>query len=146
MRLHASDLQPGMTTKEPAKIIARYADGSVLKGTSLNFSPARATFFLLPADAGATDEPVTVRLSDLKGVFFVRDLTGDSKYNERKEFESPPAGRKIVVTFVDGERLVGTSLTYDASRDGFFLFPADPLSNNERVYVIARAVSNVERL
>jgi hypothetical protein len=38
---------------------------------------------------------------------------------------------------------VGTSLTYDATRPGFFLFPADPQSNNERVFVVRAATTKV---
>ena len=65
--------------------------------------------------------------------------------NELKEFAGRPAGSKVVVTFSDEERLVGSSLTYDAAREGFFIFPADPRSNNERVYVVMRAVASVDR-
>jgi hypothetical protein len=134
------------------KVVARYTDGRLLKGTTLNFSPSRPTFFHKTADgsaelktADASAEPVTVRLSDLKAVFFVRDLTGNAEYHETKEFQGRPAGKKVVVTFTDGERLTGSSLTYDAAREGFFLFPADPQSNNERIYVIMKAVSSVEQ-
>jgi hypothetical protein len=129
----------------PVKVVARYTDGRLLKGTTLNFNPSRPTFFLQTTDATNT-EPITVRLSDLKAVFFVRDLGGNAEYNELKEFAGRPAGRKVVVTFRDGERLVGSSLTYDAAREGFFLFPADPSSNNERVYVVMLAVASVERV
>jgi len=129
----------------PVKVVARYADGRVLKGTTLNFSPTRQTF-LLQAEGPSNSEPVTVRTSDLKAIFFVRDLAGNAEYNDVKEFVGRPAGRKVVVTFKDGERLVGASLTYDAAREGFFLFPADPRSNNERIYVLMSAVVAVDRM
>ena len=32
---------------------------------------------------------------------------------------------------------------YDAARPGFFMTPADPKSNNDRIYVVARAVRAV---
>lgn len=130
----------------PVKVVARYADGRVLKGTTLNFSPTRATFLLQAEGATANNEAVTVRTSDLKALFFVRDLEGNAEYNDLKEFVGRPAGRKVVVTFKDGERLVGASLTYDAAREGFFLFPADPRSNNERIYVVMSAVASVDRV
>ena len=38
----------------PVKVVARYADGRVLKGTTLNFSPTRATFLLQAEGATAT--------------------------------------------------------------------------------------------
>ena len=58
----------------------------------------------------------------------------------------PLTGRRMAVRFADGERLVGVSLTYDEARDGFFLFPADANSNNERVYILKNAVVAVERV
>ena len=39
----------------------------------------------------------------------------------------------------------GLSYTYDPTREGFFLFPTDADSNNERVYVLKHAVVKVER-
>ena len=133
-------------SRGPVKVVARYADGRVLKGTTLNFSPTRPTFLLHAEGASVNSEPVTVRTSDLKAIFFVRDLAGNAEYNDVKEFVGRPAGRKVVVTFKDGERLVGASLTYDAAREGFFLFPADPRSNNERIYVVMSAVVTVDRM
>jgi len=46
----------------------------------------------------------------------------------------------------DGERLIGYTLGYDPRRPGFFLFPADPRSNNLRIIVVSAAVSAVQYL
>ena len=132
--------------KQHVKVVARYCDGRIVKGTTLNFDPKRASFLLEGADSTAGAEPLEVRFDDLKAVFFVRDLIGDSQYNEQKSFEKPPTGRRLAVTFADGEQLIGASLTYDPAREGFFLFPADTRSNNERIYVVRRSVAKVERL
>ena len=57
------------------------------------------------------------------------------------------SGKKIEVTFKDGEVLVGTTMGYDAQRPGFFLFPADDTTNNTRTFVVAAAaVKNVRFL
>jgi hypothetical protein len=133
-------------TPEPVKVVARYADGRVLKGTTTNFSAEREMFLLHPAGAGPTDPVETVRLADLKAVFFVRDLDGDAARSDSQEFLNQPAGKAIAVTFTDGEVLVGASWTYEVARDAFFLFPADPRSNNLRVYVVMSAVTSVERV
>lgn len=133
---------------ERGKIVARYADGRVMKGYSRDFSPNKPHFHLFLADAGLSDKAVEVRISDLKAVFFVRDFAGDPAYNERKEFaegERPP-GRKLEVTFKDGEVLVGSTVGYDPHRAGFFFIPADPKSNNLKVFAVTRAVSNVQFL
>jgi hypothetical protein len=139
-----------MTEKSGAhaavRIVARFTDGRVLKGSAVNASAVRPVFSLTLASAAGCDQPATIRMSDLKAVFFVSDLTGDAAYHERQDFETRPVGRKLAVTFKDGERLVGASLTYAPARDGFFLFPADPRSNNKRIYVVMRAVARVEML
>ena len=132
--------------KQHVKVVVRYCDGRIVKGTTLNFDPKRASFLLESADGGAAAEPQEIRIDDLKAIFFVRDLVGNSQYNEQKSFEKPPTGRRLAVTFTDGEQLIGASLTYDPTREGFFLFPADARSNNERIYIVRRSVAKVERL
>jgi hypothetical protein len=52
----------------------------------------------------------------------------------------------LEITFCDGEVMVGTTLGYDRNRPGFFIFPADPQSNNVRVFVISSAVKKVRQL
>jgi hypothetical protein len=133
---------PG-TGKPPAKVVARYRDGRVLKGYTRSFDPNRPEFRLQLLGTDDAAEPETIAMADLKAVFFVRDFEGNKAYNEAKAFDKRPAGRIVEVTFFDGERLVGTSLTYDATRPGFFLFPADPQSNNERVFVVRGATTRV---
>jgi hypothetical protein len=48
------------------------------------------------------------------------------------------------VRFKDGELLCGYSLSYSPDRDGFFMFPADPGSNNIRIYVITGSTVEVK--
>jgi hypothetical protein len=52
----------------------------------------------------------------------------------------------VEVTFADGEILVGSTMGYDPNRQGFFLFPVDPKSNNMRVYAVCSAVKQVRNL
>jgi hypothetical protein len=132
---------------EALKIVARYVDGRVAKGLSQDFFPNKDRFHISPTDKSSR-ETVEILLKELKAVFFVRDFVGDSQYNERKEYVEgeKPTGRKIEVTFKDGEVLVGTTLGYDPSRPGFFLFPADPKSNNVRVFAVTTAVKKVRFL
>ena len=132
---------------EALKLVARYVDGRVAKGLSQDFFPNKDRFHISPADQ-PSGETVEILLKQLKAVFFVRDLVGDSQYNERKEYldGEKPSGRKIEVTFKDGEVLVGTTLGYDPNRLGFFLFPADPKSNNARVFAVTTSVKKVRFL
>ena len=133
---------------EPSKVVVKYVDGKILKGFVQNFSPTKDWFHLTPFDrpSGGTIE---VLMKRLKAVFMVRDFNGNSQYNERKNYNQGenPSGLKLEVTFTDGEVIVGsTLLSYDAKRPGNFIIPADPGSNNIRVFVVSSAVKNVRQL
>ncbi len=132
---------------EPVKVVARYIDGRRVKGFSQDFFPNKDRFHIYPA-AKPSGEAVEVLVKELKAVFFVQVFTGNPLYNERKKYVEgeKPSGRKVEVTFMDGEVLVGTTLGYDPGRPGFFLFPADPKSNNLRVFAVSTAVKKVRYL
>lgn len=131
---------------DPIKIVARYTDGRVFKGFTRDFSPNKPSFHLW-TEARAVGECRAVRLSDLKAVFFVREFEGKRWYLERKKFLGKPAvGSPVEVTFSDGEVLVGTTIGFDRKRPGFFLFPADPESNNVKVFAVNDRVANVRLL
>lgn len=128
----------------PNRIVARFVDGRMLKGTTQDFAPGKDAFHVIGSEGGA--QPVRVEVAALKAVFFVKSLIGNPAYAELKEFEGPADGRKVQVTFNDGEVLVGATQSYQADRPAFFVVPADPRSNNDRVYVIATAVRSVSFL
>jgi hypothetical protein len=115
------------------KVVARYCDGRLLRGYTNDFSPGRAHLHL--RSSATTGPAIFVPLSQLKALFFVREFAGDPTYVEAKQFTNGAAGRKIEVTFGDGEVLVGTTLNFRPDGAGFFVHPADPRSNNLRVYV-----------
>lgn len=132
---------------EPVKVVARYISGKRVKGFSQDFFPNKDRFHLYPA-AKPSSEAVEVLVKELKAIFFVQDFVGNYLYNERKGYiqGEKPSGRKVEVTFADGEVLIGSTLGYDPSRPGFFLFPADPKSNNIRVFAVTTAVKKVRFL
>jgi hypothetical protein len=132
---------------EPIKVVARYINGKRVKGLSQDFFPNKDRFHI-SSPAKPAEVTVEVLVKELKAVFFVRDFSGNYQYDERKSYieGEKPSGRKIEVTFNDGEVLVGTTLGYDPSRPGFFLFPADPKSNNIRVFAVTTAVKKVRYL
>lgn len=123
-------------------VVARFKDGRLLKGTTYDFGPNKDRFHVQASDAGG-EPSVLVMLADLKAVFFVKDLTGNKEYVEKKTFDVDEQEVKIRVLFEDGEELVGTTPGYRPHRKGFFLVPTDPASNNERVFVVADAVERV---
>jgi hypothetical protein len=128
------------------KLVARYLDGRVVKGHTLDFSMNKDVFHLSSFDdANVTAE---VRIDQLKAVFFVKDFSGNRDYDERKEFDGscPVNCKKMEITFFDGEKLTGIAEMYMPNRKGFFLFPADKKSNTEKVFVVNKAVMDVKFL
>jgi hypothetical protein len=127
------------------KIVVRYQGGNVSKGYTNDFMPNKNVFHLVTLDAPAGSKPVEVYVSGLKAVFFVKNFDGDKQYVDKKSFDTakPVVGRKIKVVFIDGEELIGTTQGYQPGRPGFFVFPADPRSNLERVFVFSAATREV---
>ena len=125
-------------------VVVRYKNGEVFKGTTANFFPQKPIFHLISLQGGSKE----ITIADLKAVFFVRSLSGDSTFQEPKEFTGDDTGagkgRKAKVVCNDGEVMIGFCPSYRKDLKGFFLFPADKNSNNERIFVIAEGVKSVE--
>jgi hypothetical protein len=85
-------------------------------------------------------------LSQLKAIFFVREFAGDPNRVDSSDFVPGQHGRKVEVVFEDGEVLRGTTLGYRNDGSGFFVQPADPDSNNMRVFVSPGATRHVQLL
>jgi hypothetical protein len=132
---------------EKVKIVVRYSDGRLIKGFTQDFFPTKELFHLTPLD-NPSGGSIEVSMKDLKAIFMVVDFVGHPLFKERKKYVEgeKPSGRKVEVTFIDGEVLVGSTLGYDPKRQGFFIFPADPKSNNIRVYVVSSSVEKVRYL
>jgi len=127
------------------KIVVRYQDGRIMKGSTADFMPTKDLFHVVPVDSTPESKPIDVFVRDLKAVFFVKNFDGNAQYTEIKDFDAtkPVAGRKIKVVFKDGEIMTGTTQGYQPGRPGFFVVPADPKSNIDRFFVISAATHEV---
>jgi hypothetical protein len=127
------------------KVIARFADGRMIRGVTADFSPMKDLFHLSDANAPAGTKSIVIKTNELKALFFVKDFAGNPQHKKSNEFDyaHPQIGRKIKVIFHDGEVLVGTTTGYQPERPGFFLVPADAGANNERCYIVAAATKEV---
>jgi hypothetical protein len=131
------------------KVVARFRDGRMVKGSTSDFVPAKEFFHVASTDAADGPRPKLVHVKDLKAIFFVKDFAGRPDYKPTNEFEGDrtPAGRKIKVVFSDGEVIVGTTQGYNPGRPGFFMVPADQADNNiERCYVVTASTTEVTLL
>jgi hypothetical protein len=124
------------------KLVARFLDGTILKGYNSDFDVNRPSFSLQTSPENGS-ECVSVPLTGLKAVFFVRDFEGKPEYRERKTFVGQTPGRRVHLAFTDGEMIIGTTNGYRAGGNGFFVTPADPRANNVRIFVVSSAVRQV---
>jgi len=126
-------------------VVAHFNDGSLLKGSTEDFSANRPAFHMHEAGSNNT---VVIQVRKLKAVFFVRDLNGNPDRRDIPGFIHGPGetnqGKKIAVRFRDKEIIFGYTLSYSRERSGFFLTPADPGSNNLRVYILTAATVEVK--
>src|SRR5215204_1250594 len=138
-------MNPTNPSAESNLVVARYRSGEVVKGYTRDFFPERPVFHVLPKGGQVS---VQVMTPELKGLFFVRDLLGNRLRNKGRRFpavdQGPHTGRRVAVLFEDGELLVGYAQTYSAEKAGFFVFPADPNSNNIRIYVLRAATKQIK--
>ena len=132
---------------ERARVVAEYANGQIIKGYTLNFFPHKDRFHVIPIEK-PSEKPIEVLINQLKAVFVVKDFNGDPQYTERKGYMEgdTPYGTTLEVTFKDDEVVVGSGMGIDLKRQGFFISPPDPKSNNLRVFVVCAAVKRIRQL
>jgi hypothetical protein len=128
------------------KVVARFADGRVMKGTSLDIDPKRPRCHIRVADGTMAE----VQLAELKALFFVKSTEGDPAREDKKGIAATDprlrGARLVEVTFSDGERIVALSSHYPPAQPYFFLSPVDPTGNNVRILVNHTHVQRVDLL
>ena len=91
---------------------------------------------------------------DLEGFFmlnanFVKSFEGNKGHETHEEFSMQnfkfdDVSLKVRVDFLDGEVMYGMTHGYAPNRKGFFVFPADTHTNNQRVFVVREATASVK--
>ena len=128
------------------KVVVHFRDGKILKGHTSDFMPTKDIFHVSKMDNHG--ETIEVSTCLLKAVFFVKTFMGDKNHPTHEIFsmenftfddDSP----KVSVHFLDGEVMYGMTNGYDPQRKGFFLFPADKKTNNERIFIIKESTTSV---
>ena len=128
------------------KVVARYADGTVVKGSSMNVDPTKPTIHVRTAD-GPTSE---VALAELKALFFVKSLEGNAAHDEA--MRAAPADSRargshlIEMRFRDGERLVAFANRFPPVGAFFFVVPVDTASNNLRILINRTQITSIEKV
>jgi hypothetical protein len=120
-------------------VVARFKNGSLVKGTTSDFSPLK-TFFHVELGG---EQSVEVDIEKLKALFFVKDANGKRAQKPKYKNIRDLGGRKIKVHFLDGETITGYSLEYCPDFQGLFITPVDPYGNNERIFVTTSAIEKI---
>jgi hypothetical protein len=127
------------------KVVARFADGRLVKGVSMNVDASKPTLHVRTTE-GKMEE---IRLAELKALFFVKSLEGDSTHDEAMAAErADPRARGshlVELRFRDGERLVAFANRFPPLAAFFFLVPVDTKSNNIRILVNREQVVSIDR-
>ena len=129
-----------------SKVVIACVDGQRLKGFVFNFSPLRDSFRLFPEANARQGSGTDVQLRDLKAIFFVKDFGGNAERKDSHQLKDGTHGRKLEITFADGEMICGTTEAYNPKKTGFFMFPADPDSNNSRIFIVNASVRQTKTL
>jgi len=132
------------TAPASLKVVARFLDGRTLKGSTHDFSPDKEHFHLVP-EGGDRTRAVAVPLAALKAVFFVNSFKGNKYQVDDTAFRpAGDRGRPVRIRFKDGEELAARAPGATLGRAGFVVLPADPRSNNQRIFVVHAAIEQVE--
>ena len=111
------------------RVVARFLTGKTLEGNLILFDPADG---ILKLRTGSEERDVDCSI--LKAIFFLRQ----PNKTPFSEILLKPAGKKVRVTFADGEEITGYSYGLHPLEEGFYLFPVNKKDQNERIYVIKK--------
>jgi len=145
------DSRPAESGAKPSlKVVAHLNDGRLVKGhtdvvpaTDLDFLLKHSPFSM-PAEVKVrtldANRTITIPLSSLKALFFVKSFEGSDSYREIKFFEGHPAieGLWVRMKYRDGEWTEGVirNSQHFLVEPGFLVKPPDTQCNNEMVYVV----------
>jgi len=127
------------------EVVAHYMNGDIVKGLSMDVAPGKA-FCHIRTDEGTSK----VEFKDLKALYFVKDLAGDSKRDDVQEVQEDDIrlrGSKLLeIVFKDDEQMVVLCNRFPPKTDRFFVLPIDMDSNNDRILVNRAAVASITEI
>ncbi len=123
------------------RVVLRYCDGRAIPcRLAEGFTPGNEVVEALLDD----ETRASVPLEELKAVFFLKDPRRrrvEMELDMGPEAEGP--GARARVEFTDGEIIHGRVEQYSIADRGFFLYPAARESNNEKIFVVASALTSL---
>ena len=143
---------------EGEKVVLHMVTGRLLKGVLIEFSPASPN---LRINLNNASDQMDLSIKEVKAIFYVKRFSGNKDYREKRKFGmGETKGRRVMLRFKDGEILVGhvdrsfslkekagsLSFLEEPNHTGFFLYPADPNSNNTKIFVVSTALMDARQL
>lgn len=120
-------------------VVLRFRDGHVVRVSLPDGEAPKAVVIAVDEDG----EDLEVLLNSLKGVFYLKEAR-ERVLGIDAEAGAQVTGPTATVEFADGELLDGRVGVFDVRQPGFFLYPADPQSNNAKIYVVTASVRSLE--
>lgn len=124
------------------RVVACATNGQTHDGFTADFTPTQGQLEL-HAEPTASSTAAVVPFSELKMIRFVKDPARRERSVGDIAATATPKGRKLRVTFSDGQQLEGTTESYRRSAPGFFVEPSDADGDDDRVFVIGSATKQV---
>jgi len=123
-------------------LVLHFRDGHTERCTlTSDFSPSQPVLVVEDPDGTVRD----VDVDELKAVFFLKGRhRREADMHLGSSSTEPPHGAQARVEFFDGEIIKGLVQRYSVANKGFFLYPTAPESNNERIFVVASALTMVD--
>jgi hypothetical protein len=130
-----------MAGKTRNEVVLRYRNGHLTRCVlTREFTPLD---FAVEAETD-DGEAIQVNISDLKAIFFLKDpRRREAEIHIGAAATGSKSGAPARVEFFDGEIVHGLVQEYRMENSGFFLYPTSPESNNEMVFVVARAINTL---
>ncbi len=127
-------------------VVAHFLEGKrLVKGFTHDFFPTKEIFHIERIDGPEQEVLEAIPVKQLKALFFVKSFEGNPDHKEQPAEEVPEGriGKKVEIEFIDGEKIMAICESYNPTKPGFFAFPLDPESNNEKIFVVNSSVRRV---
>lgn len=128
---------------EKVPVVLRYLNGEMEKCLIKPYISCSIKVIQVIREDGSVR---TIPIEKLKAIFFVKDLNGKGHKEGAWEEEDPNAlkvGKKVVITFKDGEKIKGKVIGEWKKGEGFFIYPIEKNTNNLKIFVVRSSVTEI---
>ncbi len=130
------------------QVIIKFLDGEEKTGDLFSFNMDFPVFYLQVKNDKGETENQPIKVDSVKQIFFLKKPGKDPSFLHKETIDqSVYAGvlpYKLVVELKDGQIIDGSTNKYHPKDKGFFVVSLNPADKNERIYINAEAVKDVD--